>query len=442
MTPARQLCNIPASGAWVVPPKRCCASISRRSAIRSAAGATIAEGTLNVNKKLLGLAVAASVLGLAAPALAADVKLGILGDLTGPIESLAPPIVAGAQLAFDHVNAQGGILDGKIVSVTGDSACDPSVAGPAADKLVNTDQVTAIVGAFCTGATIGAATTAGIPGGVVMISPSASAPAVTTVADNDLVFRTTPSDAFQGVKLADLLFGKDVKDVALTYVNNDYGKGLADVFAARFAELGGTVSANLAHEDGKADYRAELGQLAGTGSANLVVLGYISGSGLTILQQANESGNFTSYFGGDGMIGDAISGANVPNFTATRAGAYAGESANVFTKLATDGGLDPAATYAPQAYDAAFLLALAVQKNGTADRAGLAAALRDVASAPGEKILPGEWTKAKELIAAGTDIDYEGAGGPLDFDAAGDVDGIIVEVIWENGAFVEKGPVK
>lgn len=398
---------------------------------------------MNVNKKLLGLAVAASVLGLAAPALAQEVKLGILGDLTGPIESLAPPIVAGAQLAFDHVNAQGGILDGgKIVTITGDSACDPSVAGPAADKLVNTDQVTAFVGAFCTGATVGAATTAGIPGNVVQISPSASAPVLTTLEDNDLVFRTTPSDAFQGVKLADLLMAKGVMDVALTYVNNDYGKGLADVFAARFAELGGTVSANLAHEDGKADYRAELGQLAGSGSQNLVVLAYISGSGLTILQQANESGNFTSYFGGDGMIGDAISGANVGNFTATRAGAYAGDSATIFTKLATDASIDPAGTYVPQAYDAGFLLALAVEKNGSADRAGLSAALREVASAPGEKILPGEWTKAKELIAAGTDIDYDGAGGPLDFDAAGDVNGIIVEVVWENGAFVEKGPVQ
>ncbi len=398
---------------------------------------------MNKTKTLLGAAVALSALVAAAPAFAQDVKLGILGDITGPIESLAPPIVAGAQLAFDHVNAQGGILGGgKIVTITGDSACDPSVSGPAADKLVNTDQVTGIVGAFCTGATIGAATTAGIPGGVVMISPSASAPAVTTVEDNDLLYRTTPSDAFQGVKLADLLFGKGVKDAALTYVNNDYGKGLADVFAARFAELGGTVSVNISHEDGKADYRAELGQLAGSGSQNLVVLAYISGSGLTILQQANEGGNFTTYFGGDGMIGDALAGSNVPNFVATRAGAYAGASADAYTKLATDAGQDPAATYAPQAYDAGFLLALAVQKNGSAAREGLAAALREVASAPGEKILPGEWTKAAELIAAGTDIDYEGAGGPLDFDAAGDVDGIIVEVVWENGAFVEKGPVQ
>ena len=398
---------------------------------------------MNNLKKILGLAVAAAVLGVAVPALAEDVKLGILGDITGPIESLAPPIVAGAQLAFDHVNAQGGILGGgKIVTVVGDSACDPSVAGPAADKLVNTDQVTAIVGAFCTGATIGAATTAGIPGGVVMISPSASAPAVTTVADSDLLYRTTPSDAFQGVKLADLLTQKGITEVALTYVNNDYGKGLADVFAARFAENGGKVTVNISHEDGKADYRAELGQLAGSGSQNLVVLAYISGSGLTILQQANESGNFTTYIGGDGMIGDALAGASIGNFTATRAGAYAGDSATAYTKLATDAGQDPAATYAPQAYDAGFLLALAVQKNGNAGREGLAAALREVASAPGEKILPGEWSKAVELIAAGTDIDYEGAGGPADFDAAGDVDGVIVEVVWENGAFVEKGPVK
>lgn len=397
---------------------------------------------------ILGLTVAATVLGLAAPAVAQDVTLGILGDLTGPIESLAPPIVAGAQLAFDHVNAQGGILDGgKIVSVIGDSACDPSVAGPAADKLVNTDQVTGIVGAFCTGATIGAATTAGIPGGVVMISPSASAPAVTTVEDNDLLFRTTPSDAFQGVKLGELLLSKGITDVAVTYVNNDYGKGLADVFVETFTAGGGSVTSNVAHEDGKADYRAELGQLSSGGSQNLVVLAYASGSGKTILQQAIEGGEFTSFVGGDGMIGDDLLTGLPPDavngkIIATRAGAYSGSSADAYIALATEAGQDPAATYAPQAYDAGFLLALAIQKNGSAAREGLSAALREVASAPGEKILPGEWSKAVELIAAGTDIDYEGAGGPLDFDEAGDVDGVIVELAVENGAFVEKGPVQ
>ena len=396
-------------------------------------------------KTLLTMAVAATTLSIAAPALAEDVKLGILGDLTGPIESLAPPIVAGAQLAFDQVNAQGGILGGsKIAVITGDSACDATAASAAADKLVNTDQVTAMVGAFCTGATIGAANSAAIPGGVVMISPSASAPALTTLADNDLVYRTTPADSLQGVKMADLLLARGVKDVAVTYVNNDYGKGLADVFAATFTAGGGTIAANVAHEDGKSDYRAELGNLVG--SQNLVILAYASGSGQTVLRQAVESGNFTTYVGGDGMVGDdlltGIDAAAVEGLTATRAGAYVGESATIYAKLATEAGQDPTATYAPQAYDAAFLLALAIEKNGSAKREGLPAALREVASAPGEKILPGEWTKAVELIKAGTDIDYEGAGGPLDFDAAGDVPGTIVYLEVEGGKFVEKGAIE
>ena len=396
-------------------------------------------------KSILTLAVAATTLSIAAPALAEDVKFGILGDLTGPIESLAPPIVDGAQMAFDEVNAQGGILGGgKITTVVGDSACDATAASAAADKLVNTDQVTAIVGAFCTGATVGAANSAGIPGGVVMISPSASAPVLTTLEDSDLVYRTTPADSLQGVKMADLLLARDIKDVAVTYVNNDYGKGLADVFAATFTAGGGTISANIAHEDGKADYRAELGNLVS--SQNLVILAYASGSGQTVLRQAVESGNFTAYIGGDGMVGDdlltGIDAAAVEGLTATRAGAYAGESATIYAKLATDAGKDPTATYAPQAYDAAFLLALAVEKNGSASRDGLAAALREVASAPGEKIMPGEWSKALELIKAGTDIDYDGAGGPLDFDAAGDVPGTIVYLQVEGGVFVEKGAIE
>ena len=400
---------------------------------------------INVNK-FVGLAAVAAILA-AAPALAADVKVGILGDITGPIESLAPPIVAGAQLAFDEVNAQGGILDGgKIVVVTGYSACDPSVAGPAADKLVNTEQVVGIVGAFCTGATIGAATAAGIPGGVVMISPSASAPALTTLDDKDLVFRTTPSDAFQGVKLADLLTQKGIKSVALTYVNNDYGKGLADVFKAQFAKDGGKVSADVSHEDGKADYRAELGQLAAGGDKNLVIIAYASGSAHTILQQAVEAGDFDTYIGVDGVIGDELLKGIDPaslngHLFATRAGAYTGASAEIYKKLATDAKQDPAATYAPQAYDAAFLLALAIEKNGKADRAGLNQALRDVATAPGEKIQPGEWKKAVDLIKAGTDINYEGASGPVDFDANGDVPGVVIEMTVKGGKFQEVGPI-
>lgn len=397
-------------------------------------------------KTTLSVAVAASVLAAAAPALAQEeVKLGFIGGFTGPIESLTPPIFDGAELAVQQVNDQGGILDGQTLTlVSADGACDATAAAAAADRVINTENVTAVVGALCTGETIGAFNGAGLSGNVVFVSPASSAPAITTVEDNDLLYRTTPSDALQGVKMADLLLAKGVEDIAITYVNNDYGKGLADALQAAYEEGGGTVVANVAHEEGKADYRAELGNLIA--SQNLVILAYANASGQTILRQAVESGNFTTYVGGDGMIGDdlltGIDAASVEGMIATRAGAPSGEATDIYNQLATDAGIEANATYAPQAYDAAFLLALAVEQNGSADREGLSEALRAVASAPGETILPGEWEKAKELIAAGTDIDYQGAGGALDFDENGDVEGIIVELAVEGGSFVEKGPIE
>ncbi|WP_196260710.1 ABC transporter substrate-binding protein [Pelagibacterium limicola] len=398
-------------------------------------------------KKALTLAVATSVLGAAVPALAQDAKIGLLMDLTGPIESLAPPILAGAELAIAHVNEQGGILGGQTLGTAiGDSACDATTSSGSADRLVNTEQVTAIVGALCSGATIGGANAAAIPGNVVMISPASTAGALTTLDDNDLVFRTTPSDAFQGVSLAELLIEKGINEVAVTYVNNDYGSGLASDFTGRYEELGGTVAISLAHEEGRADYRADLGSLAASGAMDLLIIAYASGSGQTILRQAVESGDFTSFIGADGMVGDelftGIDTAAVEGMFATRAGTYEGDAIGVFAELAEAAGVAPDAVYAAQAYDAAFLLALAIEKNGSASRDGISAALRDVASEPGEVILPGEWSKALEILAAGGDINYEGASGSHEFDENGDVAGIILEYVVRNGSWVEVGSVQ
>jgi len=397
--------------------------------------------------KVLLTAVAGVALIAAMPAYADDVKLGFLGGFTGPIESLTPPIFNGAKLAVDEINAQGGILGGKLTIESADGACDSTAAANAADKLINTSQVTAIVGGLCTGETIGGFNGSGKPGNVVFVSPASSAPALTTLDDNDLVFRTTPSDALQGVKMASLLISKDIKKVVVTYVNNDYGKGLNDSFTAAFKADGGTVDADVAHEDSKADYRAELGQLSGTGDQNLVILAYANSSGHTILQQAVESGDFKVYVGGDGMVGDAltkgIDPASVKGLIATRAGAATGAGTDAFNKLATEAKVDPTGTYVPQSYDATFLLALAIEKNGNNKRDGVSKALRAIASGSGEVILPGEWTKAVGLIKAGKDINYEGAGGSMDFDAHGDVDGIINYLtVDDKGAFVDQGAIK
>ncbi len=388
------------------------------------------------------VAAAAAAAALAAGTASAEVKLGFLGGFTGPIESLTPPIFEGAKRAAAQVNAAGGTSSGAIVMVQGDTGCsNTALASSAADRLVNTENVSAIVGALCSGATIASANSAGIAGGVVMISPASTSPALTELDDKDLVFRTAPSDAGQGPALAAMLMDANIKSVAVTYVNNDYGKGFADAFVAGYKEMGGEVAASLAHEDNKADYRAELGNLESTGAEALVVLAYADSSGQTILRQAVESGVFTKFAGGDGMVGDALIEAvgaeALAGMIASKPSAPKAAGADLFATAATAAGLDPNAVFAAQAYDAAFLLALAVEKNGSTDRAGLGEALRAVASAPGETILPGEWAKAKALIAEGKDINYEGASGPHEFDGAGDVKGVYGELVVQKGSFLE-----
>ena len=398
-------------------------------------------------KTALAAAVAATSLSVAAPAMAEEVNIGILFGFTGPLETLSPPMGDAAKLAIEHINAQGGILGSPAKYTIGDSTCaDATAAATAADRLINAEGVHAIVGAMCSGATISAANTAAIPAGVVMVSPSASSPAVTTVEDNDLLFRAGPSDSYQGEVVARLLLAKGINDIAIAYVNNDYGKGFADALAAAYEAGGGEVLANEAHEEGKSDYRAELGSLAASGSPNLVLLAYASGSGQTMLRQAIESGDFEVYFGGDGMIADdlftGVDTSAVEGMIGTRQGRADSAGTAVYAKLAEEAGQDPIAAFGAQSYDAAFMLALAIEKHGSTDREGINKALREIATAPGEVIVPGEWEKAKKLIAEGKDINYEGGGGSHEFDEAGDVAGVIVEMKAEGGTWIELGQAK
>ncbi len=394
--------------------------------------------------KSLTLAVAATTLLLAAPALAQEVKIGFLADVTGGIAGFAPGMIDAGNLAIANVNDQGGILDGQtLVSVIADSGCDASIAGPAADRLVNAENVTAIFGGYCSGATLAGANGSAIPGNVVMISPASTAPAVAELDDNDLVFRNVVPDSVQGVKAAELLLARGVNEVGLTYINNDYGSGLAGAFADAFVAGGGTVLANVAHEDGKADYRPEIGQIEASGATTLVIYGYENSGGGAILNQAIEAGSFDLFMGGDGMAGDALlasrNGADLEGMILTQAAAAQGPALDALAAITSAAGQDVNGTYVTNSYDAAFLLALAIEKNGSAEREGVSAALREIANAPGEVILPGEWAKAKELIAAGTDINYEGASGTIEFDDVGDVAGAINHWVIEGGVSVDKG---
>ena len=374
------------------------------------------------------------------------VKLGFLGGFTGPIESFAPGIFQGAKSAADQISASGGLLGGKALElVTGDSTCaDVTAAANAADRLINSENLPAIVGPMCTPATISAANNAAIPGGVVIVSPSATSPAISDVDDSDLLFRTVPSDSYQGESMAKLLMAKGITTIAIAYINSDYGKGFADALANSYTALGGNVAAKVAYEDGKADYRAEIGSMASSGAEHLAVLGYANGAGQTIIRQSLESGDFANFIGGDGMpeqsLIDAIGAEALEGMIFTRSGSQEGQGKDNFAAISKEGGFDDSA-YAPHAYDATFLLALAMEKKGNAEREGMSEALRAVASPPGMQVYPGEWDKALAALKQGKDINYEGAAGSQDFDENGDVAGVIVEVSAQGGQLVEIGPI-
>ncbi len=396
-----------------------------------------------MNKFFL-LPIAASVaMTISANATAADIKVGSVAGVTGPIAELVAPIIAGRNLAADHVNSQGGLLNGDTLDmVLADSACDPKAGVDAGGKVVNVEQVVAVVGASCSGATNAMVQSVTIPAGVVSISDSATAPSISALEDNDLVFRVAPSDAYQGAALARLAYDSGARKLAMTYSNDDYNAGIAEVFESSFAALGGTITANQAHEPNKASYRSELSTLSNGAPDGLALFAYYGSSGIAIIRNSLENSLFENFFAADGMFDKSvIEQIGADNLRGKiqitqSASDYADASYKVWAEQYQATGNDPKAPYAAHGYDATFLIALAIEKAGSADRGKIGAALREVANAPGEVIRPGEWEKAKAAIAAGKDINYEGSTGNVDFDKNGDVGGIYgVNTVGDDGSW-------
>jgi len=370
----------------------------------------------------------------------AEIKMGIILGFTGPIESLTPAMRDSAKMAFQEASDSGSLLGGETITVLeGDSTCvDSAAAQAAAEKLVS-DGVAAIMGADCSGVTGAIATNVAVPNGVVMISPSATSPGLTDLADNGFFFRTAPSDARGGQILADITKDRKIKSVAITYTNNDYGKGLADVYAAAVKAHGIKVTTSAAHEDGKADYSAEVATLASAGGDAVAVIGYLDQGGKGIIQGSLDSGAFDTFILSDGMIGDSLTdafGKSLNKSFGSLPGST-GKGAGVFAKVAKAGGIDSSGPYTGESYDAAALIVLAMQAGGSADRASIAKNVMAVANGPGKKIYPGELKKALDLLAKGKAVDYEGATG-VNFTDVGEAFGSFLEKEIKGGKFKTK----
>ncbi|MCY4305521.1 MAG: ABC transporter substrate-binding protein [Aestuariivita sp.] len=383
------------------------------------------------------LSAVAAILAINGSTSANEVKIGVMLGFTGPIESLTPPMADAAEFAMQEVTDSKLLLDRyKVSSVRADSTCiDSAVASSAAERLITSDGVKGIMGADCSGVTGAVLQNVALPNGIVMISPSATSPGLShnNNEDNGLFFRTAPSDTRQGVVMTEVLIEQGVKEVAISYVNNDYGKGLADTFQTAFEKAGGTITLSTAHESGKGDYSAEIGALAAAGGERLVVIGYLDEGGAGIVRAAIDSGAFDTFHFPDGMVGENLEknfGSEIDGSTGQNPSTDSPGASKL--KELVGGAFKTDSPYTPESYDATALILLAMQAAGSIEPSDYKKHIFDVANAPGEEIYPGELAKALGIIKNGGDVNYVGATA-VELIGAGESAGNYREFVIENG---------
>lgn len=365
-------------------------------------------------------------------------KIGAVMPLTGELADYGPADLTGIKMAVEEINKAGGVLGGEVGLVVGDDQTSPQAGVDTAQKLVSVEKVSVLVGPLGSGVYIPVAKTVAVPAGVPMISGSASSPVISTLESKGFTFRTVPSDAFQGVALAELAQTKGYKSVGVMYTNNDYGKGLSEAFEKAFTKAGGKVSAMVPYEAKQPSFRGEV-QKASTGKPDaLVLIGY-TGEGVPILKAALESGSFRKFLLSDGLkapeIIDAVGQEYLEGTAGTAAAPMPGyPTAEAFKTayVAKYHEVSPK-PYIDTYYDAVYVMALAAEIAKSTDGAKIRDAVRSVSTEGGENVGPGDFAKAKQLIAQGKKINYQGASGALKFDAHGDVGGTFAHWEIHNG---------
>ena len=183
--------------------------------------------------------------------------MGNLIDMSGPLADFGEAHRKAAELAARHITEAGG-TPGTIVHR--DTGTDLTRGIEAARELIESEKVASIVGARSGDVTVAVAESVTVSEEVLLISPSATSMALTSLEDNDFVFRTVVSDTGQGTVLATIAIGEDYETAGIMHINDAYGQGLADQFSEVFEVLGGQVTGKTLHGDGQESYTAELKQ--------------------------------------------------------------------------------------------------------------------------------------------------------------------------------------
>ena len=307
-----------------------------------------------------------------------QLKVGILFDFTGDLAEFGPNMLNGANLAAKEINDAGGVMGQDIVLKQADSQTSPTAAVDAARQLVESDKVSAVIGSLSSGVTLAVAQAVTVPDKIVQISPASTSPALTSVQDDDFLFRTTLSDAAQGLVLAKLANQLGYKTVATLYVNNAYGQGLSDNFKKAFEALGGKVTATVPHEQEQASYLAELQKATADKPDAIAALSYPQ-SATVYLKEGFENNLLTKVLFCDGTksadIIKAVGADKLEGMEGTVSAAAEIPTAWKAEYEAANGTLKPL-PYIAESYDAVIMVALGAEKAQSTDSAKIRDAMR------------------------------------------------------------------
>jgi ABC-type branched-subunit amino acid transport system substrate-binding protein len=369
-----------------------------------------------------------------------QLKIAFLADFSGPLAEFGPVIQTGVELAIKHVNDAGGVNGRDVVLVTGDTQLDTTAAVEEARRLVDIEGVHAIVGPLSSTVTIAVAESVTGDAGVPTITPSGTSPGVSIAVDNGYLFRSTVSDAAQGPVLADLASGEGFDNLAVLFINDAYGQGLADALEGAWS---GTITKS-SFEDGQASYLAELQQVADGGAEVLVAIGFPTQAEVFI-REALENDIFSKFLFVDGTKSEdliaAIGAANLEGFKGTApVGAESEALAAWDAAYLEEYGELPTRPFVREAYDATIAIALAAEVGSAAGRVLSRDALVRVTSPGGVVVIPGPdgIEDGLKAVRDGEDVNYEGAATTLDWNNDGDVtSGVIGTWQYAGGSIVE-----
>jgi len=346
--------------------------------------------------------------------------VGTILPVTGDLAFLGPPEIAGSNLAVEDINAAGGVLGADVVMEQGDSGdTTTDTANLEVDRLLAAGS-DVIVGAASSA--VSKTVIDKITGScVIQFSPANTSADFTTYDDDGLYFRTAPSDLLQGRVLSNLVLEDGAETASVLYRQESYGVGLAETFQENFTASGGTVDEFLAYAVDTESFDAEIDALVEAGSDAIVVIGFAeSASILTTMNERGIGPTDTTVYGVDGNLGietemDDPSILEGMKFTTPSVDLA---SITEFTdRLDAEGDMDGVYAYGAETYDAVIITALAAAVAGSDDPSAIAAEINGVTK-DGEKCMSFEECIA--LVDAGTDIDYDGIGGPYDFVDAGE----------------------